>query len=952
MTAARLPKEVELLQYRVLEVPRVDTTEQPIDPAALRSRMLATVALSSASGSPLVLAWVRQQPHRRVEILVGGGSYLRGIENGVGNVEIPFPLGAMARRLKPHYGAASLGALAEWVRCEARFDPLGAEESPAGGFTLDDYVGLMADRPIGWLVIGRPLPRSQAQNRLDDLSSSIAELETYREGAGAARLGLERAESELRYLERWSALGFWHLEVWVGSDTSVRAAAGAALLSSSSDLAGLPFRLRPESANAPAVSNTEAPWSAPFLTTAETVAALIRPPTRELPGLRSVAPSTFDITPESRGSVELGQVLDATLHACGPFGVGHRTLNRHVFVAGATGSGKSQTVRRLLDCLTGEGVPWLVVEPAKAEYARMAGRVAPIGGQVAVIRPGDPRQPPATLNPMEPTSAVVGGQRLTFPLQTHVDLVRALFNASFEAMEPFPQILAAAITRCYEDLGWNLALGRSLTSAPGVSPRYPTLGDVQRAAMEVVEGVGYGKEVRDNVRGFVDVRINSLRLGAPGRFFESGHPLDLERLIHQNVVFEIQDVGDDNDKAFLIGTVIIRIFELLRLTRHAIGEDLRHVIVLEEAHRLLRNSEPGSIAARAVEMFANLLAEVRSYGEGIVVAEQIPAKIIPDVVKNSALKVMHRLPAIDDREFVGSTMNLDQQQSEMVVALPPGRAAVHTDGMDRPVLVDVEGSNRTLELDDIKPAVVPVRRMSAACPSWCGISPCNLEAMEVSADLARNPELVLWVEVTVAGHLLGDPVPAPNPEWIVRTKQLGTKQRLQCAIAQLVHQALQRRSAGLQEFYDPADLASHVSSVLSAQLGEGGRPCGVEPEWQAGKFRWRDVVRALKEEAVDDDRQKPHQLTENWRLRGLDLQGRTWAEQLEEVRRAAPNPRVRYHATFIGRPNRIDEAAKALSKAGNTEARLAEALDRVGIRTKWATHYLGRWAPKPKNAAT
>jgi DNA helicase HerA-like ATPase len=639
-------------------------------------------------------------------------------------------------------------------------------------------------------------------------------------------------------------------------------------------------------------------------------------------------------------------VLDATRHACGPLGVSHQTLNRHVFVAGATGAGKSQTVRRLLDQLTADGVKWLVIEPAKAEYAGMAGRIASLGAGVAVIRPGDRHQPPASLNPMEPTSAIVGGELVTFPLQTHVDLVRALFNASFEATEPFPQILSAAITRSYEQLGWNLALGRSLTTAPGVSPRYPTLGDLQQTAMEVVEGVGYGDEVKDNVRGFVDVRIGSLRLGAPGRFFESGHPLDLERLISQNVVFEVQDVGDDNDKAFFIGTVIIRVFELLRLTRHATGERLRHVIVLEEAHRLLRNSEPGTIAARAVEMFANLLAEVRAYGEGIVVAEQIPAKIIPDVVKNSALKVMHRLPALDDREFVGSTMNLDEEQSAMVVALPPGRAAVHTDGMDRPVLVDIDGSARELESREVAHEDVPVGCMSSACPARCATSPCVLETIEVAAEIARDPQLELWVEVTVAGHLLGDGVPSPNHEWMLRAKRLGPKPLMRCAIAQLVHRAVQRRSAGVQEFYDPRELSAHVSDALFAQLSGEGTPCVAEPEWQAGRFRWRDVTRALKDAEAQGDREAPHPATLEWRSRGLDLRGRTWVEQLEEVQRAEPSSGVSFDALFIGRPNRIDVAAASLSKGATAEDRLKQALAQLGINAKWPPYYLGRFAPQ------
>src|SRR6185369_13065314 len=109
-------------------------------------------------------------------------------------------------------------------------------------------------------------------------------------------------------------------------------------------------------------------------------------------------------------------------------------------------------------------------------------------------------------------------------------------------------------------------------------------------------------------------------------------------------------------------------------------------LVVEEAHRLLKRALRGP-AAGAVELFAALLAEIRAYGEGVVVVEQIPAKLAPDVVKNTALKIMHRLPAQDDRIAVGGAMNLGARQSEQVVALPPGRAAVAVDGMDRPVLV-------------------------------------------------------------------------------------------------------------------------------------------------------------------------------------------------------------------------------------------------------------------------
>jgi hypothetical protein len=130
-------------------------------------------------------------------------------------------------------------------------------------------------------------------------------------------------------------------------------------------------------------------------------------------------------------------------------------------------------------------------------------------------------------------------------------------------------------------------------------------------------------------------RIGSLQLGTTGRFLDGGHPIDFAALLDRNVVLEIEDAGDDHDKAFLMGAVLIRLTEHLRLRHRHDGHGpvrLRHLTIIEEAHRLLRQPPPGAAtgpAAHAVEMFADLLAEIRAYGEGLVIAEQIPASSFP-----------------------------------------------------------------------------------------------------------------------------------------------------------------------------------------------------------------------------------------------------------------------------------------------------------------------------------
>ncbi|MCQ0014746.1 ATP-binding protein [Actinomadura madurae] len=280
-----------------------------------------------------------------------------------------------------------------------------------------------------------------------------------------------------------------------------------------------------------------------------------------------------------------------------------------------------------------------------------------------------------------------------------------------------------------------------------------------------MDDIGYSQEITDNVRGFIRVRLSSLRLGTTGRFFEGGHPIDFDALLSRNVVLEIEDVGDDRDKAFLMGTVLVRLVEHLRLRqRRDASTGLRHLSVFEEAHRLLRRTEQAGAAAHAVETFASLLAEIRAYGEGLIVAEQIPSKLVPDVIKNTAVKIVHRLPAKDDRDAVGATMNITEAQSQFLVTLTPGEGAVFTDGMDFPHLVRMpDGSHLEKAVPTASPSVLVTPR-SGTCGADCRDSPCTLRDMRAAQRaVADRPELVVWAELAAAAHLTGWGTPRPDP---------------------------------------------------------------------------------------------------------------------------------------------------------------------------------------------
>ena len=637
-----------------------------------------------------------------------------------------------------------------------------------------------------------------------------------------------------------------------------------------------------------------------------------------------------------------------------------------MFVSGATGSGKSQTVRALLEAATRAGIPWLVVEPAKAEYRLMAARLAGSAGpgvadpgagamvsQVVRIRPGEPDAIAAGLNPLEPAP---DGEGRRFPLQTHADLVKALFIASFRSDEPFPQVLSAALTRVYEEAGWDLALGE--TVAADASGCYPSLTDLQRAAIRVVREIGYSQRITDDVLGFIKVRLSSLRLGTTGRFLEGGHQLDFGALLSSNAVLEIEDVGDDSDKAFLMGTVLIRLAEHLRMANRAGvrgSAGLRHLTVIEEAHRLLRRQEtgtPAGAAAHAVEMFAGLLAEIRAYGEGLIIAEQIPDRLVQDVIKNTAVKITHRLPAADDRETVGATMNMTQAQNRFLVTLNPGEAAVFTDGMDFPLLVRMpDGTGREAageaaeEAGTAAPAGV-VRPRSITCGADCAGRPCTLRDMRMAQRaLEEYPPIGLWTELSVVAHLTGWPMPVPRTALLSLLQMMPSRLR-DCAIAHGVDAAVAVRVPVIVARVSPAGLASHVSTAIRARISRGSWLCQrEEARWLAPAYAWTLVLDALKSADRKTPGAGPHPRSAEWeRTYGQAITGDTCARQVGTVQRWYDGAQrdgwqVRAVAFGVDGVSGIERAVGAQAEDDDFEERLTGYLDQF-VDCRWPRLYL------------
>jgi DNA helicase HerA-like ATPase len=863
--------------YRITEIPRRPEPSQPGparpdggDPGRPQRAAALVAAYHAGIAQPagtVAFGWVRAAAGGPVLMIAAGDALVGSVDAADGEVLLALPGGARARALPPGELAGLLGQLGCWREIAGISDglltlpgetgvPGTAVASGRAGLSLDE--GLLGSwtGPFGWLVTAEPVTPAELRALSEEvgLRQQIAE--------GSADRFPERAAQGRRLRERHAELqrgmstGVWRITIAAGGRDEPSAARIAGLLCASADLEGLPYALSPAPfgrGSALEPSGDAVPAS-PFYGSTQLLAALARPPESEVPGIRLALRPDFDVTPEQAAGgppdgppgIELGQILDRNLRAAGPLVLPRDSLNRHVFVCGATGAGKSQTVRSLLEAATRQHIPWLVVEPAKAEYRLMAARLP--GTEVIRIRPGEPDAIAAGLNPLEPAVDQTGAR---FPLQTHADLVRALFIASFRSEEPFPQVLSAALGRVYEDAGWDLALGEPAGGGCGGGAAYPTLTALQRAAERVVSEIGYSQRVTDDVLGFIRVRLASLRHGTTGRFLEGGHPIDFGALLARNAVLEIEDVGDDADKAFLMGAVLIRLAEHLRLAQRSRppgAAGLRHVTVVEEAHRLLRRAgsgdEPGGggAAGHAVEMFAGLLAEIRAYGEGLIIAEQIPARLVADVIKNTAVKIVHRLPAADDREAVGATMNASPSQSRYLVTLPPGQAAVFSDGMDFPILVRVTDGSRP-EAGPPVPAAdarAVVQPRSATCGAECQARPCTLRDMRAAQRALDGSGLIRpWAELAVLAHLTGWPMPVPKPLMLGAITALPARVR-QCALSHAVDAAVTARPAVIA---DPAALAVHVCAAVTARTERAEWLCQPdEPQWLLAGAVTEDVA--------------------------------------------------------------------------------------------------------------
>lgn len=421
------------------------------------------------------------------------------------------------------------------------------------------------------------------------------------------------------------------------------------------------------------------------LTTKE-LSYLINFPLRSVPGISVIDSSPeFSLNMQEKKddkTIGIGKLLYGGSPTNMDYHIPVSSLSRHTLLSGINGSGKTNTVQAVLNGIKGE-IPFLVIEPAKTEYVDWAlqyNKEYP-DHPIDIYIPGCkkyktgfvPKQ--LKLNPFE---LVWLNEEQEPNVLTHIDRLKSTFAAAFPMYDILPVLM--------EDLIYTVYQNQS-TDWLGEEPKYgvtlpPTLNSMSISVDKVISKRQYEERIERNMKACLNTRLDSLKRGWKGEMLNTVHSTPWKDLFKKPCIINLSYVGDDVDKSFFMALILQFLYEYcaaLAETGHVDFNEngCKHLTVIEEAHRVMAKCDNQELPQyKSAMMFSNMLSEIRAYGEGMFLVDQVPTKLIPDAIKNTNLKITHRLVAEDDCKAIGESMGLSEEQRKVIAKLMTGKCIV------------------------------------------------------------------------------------------------------------------------------------------------------------------------------------------------------------------------------------------------------------------------------------
>jgi len=340
------------------------------------------------------------------------------------------------------------------------------------------------------------------------------------------------------------------------------------------------------------------------------------------------------------GDIDTGQVeyLDKQLY---PFKLNHSDINRHMFITGATGTGKTTFALNMIRQLHASKVPMLIID-WETSYRHLVKEfpdfeVFTVGKDIHPIHINILEVPPG-ITKEEYTKSLIALLGDDF-----------LSGAGSDTM--FLQYITAAYAEnnnpTFEDLKQLILreINKDMRGRGRLSGR-----------------AGLWKETVQRITQFLAIGAIANVLGS-----QVSHPL--ESLLDKNIVLEFGGVKSPRDRKFLIH-VILNWLSLWTQNQGIFSERLKNVVIMEEFHNMtLKGNEDNMVSVA--------FREIRKYGIGLVAIDQVPSEIPNAIFANTNIKVSFALSTKQDINAMSNAMNLDFDKASYLGMLRTGQAIMN-----------------------------------------------------------------------------------------------------------------------------------------------------------------------------------------------------------------------------------------------------------------------------------
>ncbi len=343
------------------------------------------------------------------------------------------------------------------------------------------------------------------------------------------------------------------------------------------------------------------------------------------------------------------------------------TFASHMFICGSSGSGKSNTTYNLLQKLIDNKVPFLVIEPAKGEYKVEFAGLSGINIFTADESPYRLLQ----INPFEFSPGI--------HIREHLDNILQVVSACWPLYGAMPGLLKKAFEQVYLDHGWDLEHSERIVPR---GSKFPVFKDLVAVLERIINESPYSAQTKGDYKGALLNRISSLCNGFEGQIFGRSIGIPDRTLFNENTIIDLSSIGSDETRSLIMGVLIIKLKNYRKAVAASPNSDLVHVTVLEEAHNILKrcsqetSAESGNVQGAAVGSLCRCIAEMRSAGEGFMIIDQSPGAVDEAAIKNTAIKIVMRLPSKTDCEEIGAALSLNDNQIRELSRLDIGVAAI------------------------------------------------------------------------------------------------------------------------------------------------------------------------------------------------------------------------------------------------------------------------------------